>query len=217
MHRKSEAELLPLDSEIERTLKNLRKATSIRDKSMDNQIKRLQNIPEEEEPERPHRPNTMEEFWRPIIQEEYSAVRQPPIEANNFEPKPALITMVQQHQFIGHPSEDPHEHLGRFMRMTNTVKLNGLRPDVIKLQLFPFSLRNIAATWFNSLPVGSVNTWEELVEAFIRRFFPPALTVETRGEIIVFKQGKDESLYTAWERFERSSKRCPMHGTDLTT
>ena len=39
----------------------------------------------------------MEEFWRPIIQEEYFAVRQPPIEANNFELKPALITMVQQH------------------------------------------------------------------------------------------------------------------------
>ena len=75
----------------------------------------------------------MEEFWRPIIQEEYSAVRQPPIEANNFELKPALITMVQQHQFTGHPSKDPNEHLGRFMRMANTMKLNGVRPDVIKL------------------------------------------------------------------------------------
>ena len=94
MHRKSEAELLPLDTEIERTLKNLRKATSTRDKSMDNQIERLQTIPEEEEAERPWRPNTMDEFWRPIIQEEYSTVRQPPIEANNFELKLALITMV---------------------------------------------------------------------------------------------------------------------------
>ena len=49
------------------------------------------------------------------------------------------------------------------------------------------------------------------------RFFPPALTVERRGEIIVFKQGEDESLYTAWERFKRLLKRCPMHGIDLTT
>ena len=101
----------------------------------------------------------MEEFWRPIIQEEeYSAVRQPPIEANNFELRPTLITMVQQHQFTGHPLEDPNEHLGRFMRMENTVKLNGVRHDVIKLQLFPFSLRDVATTWFDSLPVGSVNT-----------------------------------------------------------
>ena len=103
------------------------------------------------------------------------------------------------------------------MRMENTVKLNGVRPDVIKLQLFPFSLRDVVATWFDSLPVGSMNTWEELVEAFMSRFFPPTLTIERRGEIIMFKQGEDESLYTAWERFKRLLKRCPMHGIDLTT
>ena len=122
----------------------------------------------------------MEEFWRPIIQEEYSTVKQPYIEENNFELKLALIRMVQQHQFIGHPSEDPNEHLGRFMRMANTVKLNGVRPNVIKLQLFPFSLRDVAVTWFDSLPVGLVNTWEELVEALMSIFFPPALTIERR-------------------------------------
>ena len=71
------------------------------------------------------------------------------------------------------------------MRMANTVKLNGVRPEVIKLQLFPFSLRDVAATWFKSLPVGSVNTWEELGEAYMGRFFPP--TLERRGEIIIFK------------------------------
>ena len=129
----------------------------------------------------------MDEFWRPIIQEEYFEVRQPAIEAKNFELKPTLITMVQQHQFTSHPSEDPNEHMGRFMRLANTVKLNEVRPEVIKLQLFPFSLRDIATTWFDSLPVGSVNTWEELVEAYMGRFFPLALTFESRGEIIVFK------------------------------
>ena len=29
------------------------------------------------------------------------------------------------------------------------------------------------------------------------KFFPPALTFEMREEIIVFKQGEDESLYNA--------------------
>ena len=124
---------------------------------------------------------------------------------------------MQQHQFIGHPSEYPNEHMGRFMRMANTVKLNGVRPEVIKLQLFPFSLRDVASTSFDSLPVGSVNTWEELVEAYMSIIFPPALTAERRGEIIIFKQGEEESLYNAWERFKRLLKRCPMHGIDLTT
>ena len=115
--------------------------------------------------------------------------------------------MVQQNQFTCHPTKDPNEHLSRFLRMANTVKLNGVRLEVIKLHLFPFSLRDIATTWYESLPYGSVDTWEELVEAFLGRFFPPSLTTERRREIIVFQQGEDKSLL----------KRCPMHGIDLKT
>ena len=58
------------------------------------------------------------------------------------------------------------------MRMTNTTKLNGVRVEVIKLKLFPFSPREGATTWFESLPVGSVINWEELVEASMSRFSP---------------------------------------------
>ena len=114
-------------------------------------------------------------------------MRQPPIQANNFELKSALITMVQQHQFTGHPSEDPNEHQRIFLRMENTMKPNGVNPDVIKLQLFPFSLRDVVASWFELMPYGSVDSWEELVEAFMERFFLPALTSERIREIIAFK------------------------------
>ena len=96
---------------------------------MANQRERLQTIPEEEEEvERNQRPIIIEDIWRHIIQEEYSAVRQHAIKANNFELKPTFITMVKQHQFLGHPSEDLNENMGRFMRMANIVKLNGVRP-----------------------------------------------------------------------------------------
>ena len=71
--------------------------------------------------------------------------------------------------------------------MANVVKLNEVTPEVINLYLFHFSLRDVVASWFESLPYGSVNNWEELVEAYKSRFFPPALTSERRGEIIVFK------------------------------
>ena len=158
MHKKPRSDLLPVDSELERTLRSLRK----------------------------------------VSRAEYSTVRQPAVEANNFELKPVLITMVQQNQFTGHPTEDPNEHLGRFLRMANTVKLNGVRSEVIKLHLFPFSLRDIAATWYESLPYVSVDTWEELVEAFLSIFFSPSLTIERRREIIVFQQGR--------------MKACILHG-----
>ena len=92
-----------------------------------------QHVPVETIAKRPQRQRTVEDFWRLIISNEYSAVRQPTIHANNFELKSALITMVQQHQFIGHPCEDPNVHLRRFLRMENTVNLNEVNPDILKL------------------------------------------------------------------------------------
>ena len=146
MHRKPEVELLPLDTELERTLRNLRKVKSVESTTMAEQREIQQQIPEEAVVERPQRQMTMEDFWRLVIQDEYSTMRQTTIEDNNFELKPALITMVKQHQYTRHPSEDPNEHIGRFLQMENTVKLNGVRPEVIKLQIFPFSLRDVATT-----------------------------------------------------------------------
>ena len=216
MHRKQNTDLIPADTELERTLKSLRKIKKAENSTMADE-RQDHNEVHREAARRPPITDTMEDFWKPIIQDEYSAIRQPAIDANNFELKPTLITMVQQHQFTGHPTEDPNEHLGRFLRMANTVKLNGVRPEVIRMHLFPFSLRDTTATWYESLPYGSVDTWEELVEAYLGRFFPPSLTSERRREIIVFQQGEDESLYVAWERFKRLLRRCPMHRIDLKT
>ena len=197
LHRRLEAELVPLDTEIERTLRNLEKKKEIEKANMAEQRNENQNIHIVAVEGTQQRQRMMEDLWRPVIKEEYSADRQPPIEANNFELKPVLITMVQQNQFIGHPSEDPNEHLGKFLRTKNTVKMNGVNPNVIKLQLFPFSLRDTTASWFESLSSGLVRNWEELVEAYLNRFFPPILTSERRGEIISFKQREDEPLFNA--------------------
>ena len=157
MHRKQDSDLIPADTELERTLRSFRKKKRAENAAMEDE-RHDQTEEQRTESRRPPITNTMEDFWRPIIQEEHSSIRQPTVDANNFELKPALITMVQQHQFTGHPTEDPNEHLGRFLIMANTVKVNGVRPEVIKLHLFPFSLRDIAATWYESLPYGSVDT-----------------------------------------------------------
>ena len=62
--------------------------------------------------------------------------------------------MVHQNQFTGLLSEDPNEHMGGFLRMASTVKMNKVNSDVIKLQLFPFSLRDIVASCLNHCPMG---------------------------------------------------------------
>ena len=122
MHRKPESDMFPLDTELERTLRNLRKVRSVETTIMVDE-RMGQTVEQEIATERPLIQDTMEDLWRPVFQEEYSVDRQPAIEANNFEVKPALITMVQKNQFTGYLTEDPNEHMGRFLRMANTVKL----------------------------------------------------------------------------------------------
>ena len=94
MHRKQKAEFFPLDIEIERTLRGLRKVKSAEIAEMADE--RLNGaVNQEFAAEVPQERDTIEDFWRQVIHDEYSAVRQPAIDANNFELKPALITMVQ--------------------------------------------------------------------------------------------------------------------------
>ena len=62
MHRKPKVDLLPLDTKIEKTLRNLRKVTSVESTSMENQRERLHPIPEEVEPDKPQRQMMIEDF-----------------------------------------------------------------------------------------------------------------------------------------------------------
>ena len=95
MHRMPRSYLLPVDSELERTLRSLRKVNRAEKATMvDERID--QTVEQETAIERPPIQDTMEDFWRPVIQAEYSAVKQPAVDANNFELKPTLITIVQQ-------------------------------------------------------------------------------------------------------------------------
>ena len=85
--------------------------------------------------------------------------------------------------------------MGRFMRTANAVKLNGVNPDVIKLQLFPFSLRDVAVSWFESLPYRSVNNWEKLVETYLSRF----------SLILSLQRGEEKLLYLSKEKMRVST------------
>ena len=136
----------------------------------------------------------------------------PTIEANDFELKPLLISMVQQFQFRGTPREDPNIHLSVFLEVCNTLKLNEVSTDDIYLCLFPFPLRDKARTWLHSLPPGCIMTWDELTKVFLAKFFPPSKTVSLRNQITTFSRKEDETLYEAWERFKDLLRLCPHRG-----
>ncbi|KAF7814830.1 uncharacterized protein G2W53_028799 [Senna tora] len=141
------------------------------------------------------------------------SIRRPSIQANNFEIKPATIQLLQANgQFGGSPIEDPNNHILNLLEICDTFKHNGVFDDAIRLRLFPFSLRDKAKVWLQSLPEGSITTWEELAQQFLTKYFPPGKTAKMRNDITSFVLLDNESLYEAWERFKELLRKCPHHG-----
>ena len=62
MHKRLESELLPMDTEIERTLRNLKKVKAVEKTVMEKQERTDQHIPAEPVAERPQRQRTIEDF-----------------------------------------------------------------------------------------------------------------------------------------------------------
>ena len=56
--------------------------------------------------------------------------------------------------------------------------------DIVKLKLFPFSLRDRAKTWFSSLPKNSIDSWNKCKDAFISKNFPPGKIISLRNDIM---------------------------------
>ena len=126
MQQIEDSPLAPLDPKIERTFRRRKRAAACLKENLE-KLKKMGD-------------KTLRDLWIPQEQNPESA--QPAIQANNFELKPALISMVQHNQFGGTALESPHTHIRNFLEYCNTLKYNGVPHDFIKMQLFPFSLRD---------------------------------------------------------------------------
>jgi hypothetical protein len=82
----------------------------------------------------------------------------PNVAANNLKLKPPLLNMLSQHMFNGLAHEDPNQYLAMFEELCNTIKINGVEPEAIKLRAFPFSLEDKARNWLRSLDTGTIRT-----------------------------------------------------------
>jgi hypothetical protein len=115
-----------------------------------------------------------------------------------FEPKPALINMVQQSPFCGKASKDANAHLQHFLEICSTFTIHGVTQDVVCLRLFPFSFLGKAKQWFYSNKE-AVSTWEKCSNAFLTKFFLLGKTNALRNKISGFQQLTDETITEAWE------------------
>ena len=119
--------------------------------------------------------------------------------------------MLYNIQFHGLPSENPNAHLTSFIEVYNTVKYNGVTEEDLKLRLFPLSLSDQAKHWLTSQPPDSITSWNDLVQKFLTKIFPPAKITHLVQEINTFRQFEGENLVEAWERFHELLRRCPHH------
>src|SRR3954453_630131 len=83
----------------------------------------------------------------------------PATSAPSYEIKPALLNLVMKDQFSG-AGDDAALHLNNFVALCDMQKYQELDGNIVKLKLFPFSLRGGAKIWFQSLPRNSIDSWE---------------------------------------------------------
>ncbi|GKA58376.1 hypothetical protein Tco_0757564 [Tanacetum coccineum] len=107
---------------------------------------------------------------------------------NNVVPlRSETIRLVQNGcSFHGLWFEDPNQHLKDFVKLVDSLDLDGENRERTRLCLFQFSLRDQASNWLERLPAGSISTWEDL-----------------------------KFLSEAWTRFKDLLQKVPHHGIDL--
>nr|GEU98254.1 reverse transcriptase domain-containing protein [Tanacetum cinerariifolium] len=154
----------------------------------------------------------MEELCQPTLNGRGGPVALIAIQATNSGHKNDMIQQVQNSfQFHGLSGDDANKHLDKFLHVTQSIKVNGVTDDALRLYLFPHSLTHHATAWFDRLPWNSINTFEQMAKMFLGKYFPPSMVTKLRNEITNFCQHPDESLFEAWERYKLSIDRCPNH------
>ena len=194
MQRRGQVDLHPFDPEPERTLHRLRqelRTAQYRNLSIMQNNEEHDLGHEKNEPQRDCNGNNGRNHApRPFIQpddpfmllEEFAllptvvqkAIQIPHIQANNFELKSVTLQMLQNIQFHGLPNENPNMHLTNFLEVCDMIKYNGVTEEALRLRLFPLSLGDRAKHWLTSQPPDSITSWNNLVQKFPTKFFPPA-------------------------------------------
>ena len=193
MQRRNQVDLHPFDPETERTLHILRReqrtvqtrTLAIMESNEEQDISLEQNVPQRGRNGNNGRNQAPRPFIQPddpfMLLEEFAlpptvvqtAIRRPPIQANNFELKSVTLQMLQNILFHGLPNENPNMHLTNFPEVCDTIKYNGVTEEALRLRLFPLSLGDRAKHWLTSQPPDSITSWNDLVQKFLTKFFPP--------------------------------------------
>ncbi|GJY29304.1 zinc finger, CCHC-type containing protein [Tanacetum coccineum] len=107
---------------------------------------------------------------------------------NNVVPLRADTIRLVQNRCSFHRlrSEDPNQHLKEFLKLVDSLGLDGANKERTHLHLFQFSIRDQASNCLERLPAGSITTWEDLTTRFLAQFFSPGRTAKLCNDILMF-------------------------------
>ncbi|GJV90803.1 hypothetical protein Tco_1538616 [Tanacetum coccineum] len=92
-------------------------------------------------------------------------------ERNLFEIQGAFLVKIRDNTFNGTIGENAFEHINKFLNVVGPIKINRVSQDRFRLSIFPISLAGTAGKWFKKDCIGTVTTWEYLVEKFVQKFY----------------------------------------------
>ncbi|KAL4377420.1 hypothetical protein GQ457_02G021700 [Hibiscus cannabinus] len=88
-------------------------------------------------------------------------------------------------------------HIRAFLEVCDSFRQQGVHEDVLKLKLFPYSLRDRARAWLSGVPAGSLESWADICRSFLMRYNPPNMHTQLRNDIASFKQADDKMMLDA--------------------
>ncbi|GKC23289.1 hypothetical protein Tco_1025439 [Tanacetum coccineum] len=95
---------------------------------------------------------TMEELCQQSLDSRGGPIAPIAIQATTFGLKNDMIQQVQNSCPFRGPGDDANKHLDKFLHVTQSMKVNGVSDDALRLHLFPYSLQDRAIEWFDRLP-----------------------------------------------------------------
>ncbi|GKF92397.1 hypothetical protein Tco_0279116 [Tanacetum coccineum] len=105
---------------------------------------------------------TLGDYSRPS-HEGYRNTTKLPVGNNVVPLRSDIIRLVQNGcSFHELRSEDPNQHLKYFLKLVDSLDLDGENKERTHMRLFQFSLRGQASNWLERFPAGSITTWEDL-------------------------------------------------------
>nr|GEX46784.1 hypothetical protein [Tanacetum cinerariifolium] len=135
----------------------------------------------------------MEELCQPTLNVQGGPISPIAIQAMNFRFKNDMIQQVQNScQFYGLAGDDANKYLDKFLHVTQSIKVNGVFDDALRLYLFHHSLTHHATAWFDRFPRNSITTFEQMAKMFLVKYFPPSMVTKLRNEITNFCQRPNE-------------------------